>query len=190
MGIMYDGNKVMISSGGPAMELNYLKEGKLNKAYIDKIYSFKHPPKFTQKDLPPDVEFRASTYYSSDDDEDPDKGGQKEKIQSLSKKGRKKEKPEEEEKEMKFPFSYSGKPKDDDYPDEGGEIILTKDKPLPDEDEGLDISFVTARDVSRKNSDDYRLEIALFESKKDKLMKEIGAYELELPRMEKTQIGT
>ena len=74
MGITYDGRKVMISSGGPAMELNYLKEGKLNRAYIDKIYSH-NPPKFTQKDLPPDVEFRATTYYSSDDDEDPDKAG-------------------------------------------------------------------------------------------------------------------
>ena len=98
------------------MELNYLKEGKLNKAYIDKIYSH-DPPKFSQKDLPPDVEFRATTYYSSDDDEDPDKGGQK----ISRKKGRKKEEPEEEEKEMKFPFLYSGKPKDDDeYPGEGG----------------------------------------------------------------------
>ena len=74
LGITYDGNKVMISSGTPAMELNYLKEGKLNRAYIDKIYSFT-PPSFTKKDLPPDVEFRATTYYSSDDDEDPDKGG-------------------------------------------------------------------------------------------------------------------
>jgi len=68
---------------------------------------------------------------------------------------------------------YSGKPKDDDdddddYPDEGGQIILTKDKPLPDDDED-DISFVTAKDDSRKNSDDYRLEIGLLESKKEKL---------------------
>ena len=47
MGITYDGSKVKISSGGPAMEMNYLKEGKLNKAYIDKIYSY-DPPKFTQ----------------------------------------------------------------------------------------------------------------------------------------------
>jgi len=103
LGITYDGNKVMISSGKPAMELNYLKEGKLNRAYIDKIYSFT-PPDFTKKDLPPDVEYRATTYYSSDDDEDPDKGGQK----ILSKKGRKKEESEAEE---KIPFSYSGKPK-------------------------------------------------------------------------------
>ena len=60
MGIAYDGNKVKISSGGPAMESNYMKGGKLNQAYIDKIYSFA-PPKFTQKDLPPDVEFKATT---------------------------------------------------------------------------------------------------------------------------------
>ena len=159
------------------MESNYIKKGVLNKAYIDKIYSFKHPPKFTQKDLPPDVEFRASTYYSSDDDEDPDKGGQR----ISRKKGRKKEEPEEEEKEMKIPFSYSGKPKgDDDHPDEGGEIILTKDKPLPDDDE--EHSFVTAMDVSMKNSDDYRMEMALLESKKDKLMKDIETLELEFPR--------
>ena len=64
----------------------YIKEGVLKKTLIDKIYSIKHPPKFTQKDLPPDVEFKATAYYSSDDDEDPDKGGQK----ILSKKGRKK----------------------------------------------------------------------------------------------------
>ena len=100
----------------------YKKKRKLNKAYIEKIYSFDQPPKFTQKDLPSDVEFKATTYYSSNDDEDPDKGGQK----ILSKKGRKKEEPEEEEKEegfnkLKFPFLYSGQPKDeDDYPDEGG----------------------------------------------------------------------
>ena len=39
MGITYDGNKVKISSGGPAMESKYIKGGKLNQAYIDKIYS-------------------------------------------------------------------------------------------------------------------------------------------------------
>jgi len=60
MGITYDGSKVKISSRRPAMESNYIKEGKLNKAYIDKIYSY-DPPKFTQKDLPPDVEFKATT---------------------------------------------------------------------------------------------------------------------------------
>ena len=131
MGITYDGNKVKLSSGKPAMELNYLKEGLLNHDYVDWIY-FSDPPKFTQKDLPPDVEFRATTYYSSDDDEDPDKGGQK----IPSKKGRKKEEPEEEE---KIPFLYSGKPKGgDDHPDEGGEMILTRDKPLPDDDEDPD----------------------------------------------------
>ena len=181
-GITYDGNKVMISSGKPAMELNYLKEGKLNREYIDKIYSFT-PFEFKKEDLPPDVEFRTTTYYSSDDDDDPDKGGQKEKIQSLSKKRRKKEEPEEEE---KIPFSYSGKPKGGgDYPDEGGEIIFTKDKPLP-YDEDLDKSFVTARGVSRKNSDadDYRMEIALLESKRDKLMKDVETLELEFPKME------
>ena len=80
-------------------------------------------------------------------------------------------------------YTYSGKPKDVDYPDEGGDIILTKDIPLPDDedDEDSDKSFVTG-----KNSDDYRLEIALLESKKEKLMKEIGDYELELPRMRST----
>ena len=100
----------------------------------------------------------------------------------MSRKGRKKEEAEEEE---KIPFSYSGKPKGgDDYPDEGGEIIFTRDKPLPDDDEDLDKSFVTARDVSRKNSDDYRMEIALLESKRDKLMKDIETLELEFPKME------
>ena len=71
---------------------------------MTKLYSY-DPPNFSQKDLPPDVEFKATTYYSSDDDE--------EKI--LSKKGRKKEEPEE--------------------PDNVGEIVLTKDKPLPDDDD-------------------------------------------------------
>ena len=104
MGIKFEGGKVKMRSGGSAMESNYIKKGVLNKAYIDKIYSIKYPPKFTQKDLPPDVEVKATTYYSSDDDEDPDMGGQK----ILSKKGRKKEEPEEEEKEMKIPLLYSG----------------------------------------------------------------------------------
>ena len=171
MGITYDGSKVKISSGAPAMEPNYVKDGNLKKTLIDKIYSIKHPPKFTQKDLPPDVEFKATTYYSSDDDEDPDKGGQK----ILSRKRREKKEPEEEE---KIPFSYSGKPKDDDdYPDNVGEIVLTKDKPLPDEDD--DDSFVTG-----KNSDDLRMEVALLESKKDKLMKDIKDLELDFPKME------
>jgi len=99
MGIKYDGSKVRISSGGLAIEPNYIKEGVLKKTLIDKIYSIKHPPKFTQKDLPPDVEFKATTYYSSDDDEDSDKGGQR----ILSKKGRKKDEPENEYE--KIPFS-------------------------------------------------------------------------------------
>ena len=177
MGITYDGSKVKISSGGLAMEPNYAKEGVLKKTMIDKIYSIKYPPKFTQKDLPPDVEFKATTYYSSDDDEDPDKGGQK----ILSKKRKEKNEPEEEE---KIPYSYSGKPKDDDHPDGGGDIILTMDKPSPDDDDE-EHSFITARDVSRKNSDDYRLEIALLESEKEKLMKEIEAYKHEVPLLEK-----
>ena len=58
MGIKYDGSKVKISSGVPAMKPRYIKEGVLKKTLIDKIYSIKHPPKFTQKDLPPDVELR------------------------------------------------------------------------------------------------------------------------------------
>jgi len=186
MGITYDGSKVKISSGGLAMDMNYIKGGKLNQAYIDKIYSH-DPPKFTQKDLPPDVEFMATTYYSSDDDEDPDKGGQK----ILRNKGRKKEEPEEEEKEMIIPLLCSGKPKDDDYPDdkypdEGGQIILTKDKPLPDDDEddkGMDYSFHTV--TEGENSDDYELEIALLKSEREKLMKEIETYELEFPMLEK-----
>ena len=89
---------------------------------------------------------------------------------------------------MIIPFLYSGKP-NDDYPDEGGQIILTKDKPLPDEDgndKGLDYSFHTA--TEGKNSDDYKLELAFLVSKKEKLMEEIGNYELELPRMEKYRL--
>ena len=156
------------------MEPNYVKEGVLKKRLIDKIYSIEQPPKFTQKDLPPDVEFKATTYFSSDDDEDPDKGGQK----ILSRKRREKKEVEEE----KIPFSYSGKPRDDDYPDEGGQMILTKDNPLPD-DEDDEHSFVPG-----KNSDDYRMEIALLESKKDKLMDDIETLEIELPKMERYKL--
>ena len=37
MGIKYDGSKVKISSGGLAMEPNYIKEGVLKKTLVDKI---------------------------------------------------------------------------------------------------------------------------------------------------------
>ena len=70
---------------------------------------------------------------------------------------------------MIIPLLYSGKPKDDDYPDdeypdEGGQIILTKDKPLPDEGEGLDFSFHTAERKDLKE----RLQKLKIEHEKEK----------------------
>ena len=86
-----------------------------------------------------------------DDDDDPDKGGEK----ILRKKGE----IEEEEKEGKISIPYLGKPKDD-----GND----------DEDKGMNIEHP-------KTSDEYRSEIAMLESEKDKLMKEFEKYKVEIP---------
>ena len=166
IGLMYDGNKVEMSGGLPAMEPDFIKEGNLKKT-IDKIYSIKHPLKFTQKDLPPDVKYKATMYYSSDDDEDPDKGGQK----ILSKKERKKEELEEEE---KIPFSYSGKPKDDDDDDDQGGGMQ----------ESAEIFTTPKGKQGRKTSDDYKEEIASLRAELERRMFEMKKYEAEIPNLD------
>ena len=95
------------------------------------------------------------TIEYDDDDDDPDKGGQK----ILRKKS---EIEEEDEKEGKISIPYFSKPKDDDNDDEKGMNIQRP---------------------PRKTSDDYRLEIAVLESEKDKLMEELEKYKVEIPEL-------
>ena len=78
-------------------------------------------------------------------------------------------KKEEEEKEEKIPLPYSGKPKDDDNDDDEGKGMNIKSTP-------------------RKTSDEYRLEITLLESEKDKLISELEKYKSEIPKLEDINI--
>jgi len=101
-----------------------------------------------------------------DDDDDPDKGGQK--ILRKKSKGKDdddKGKKLEEEEKIHIPFS--GKPEKDNNDDDD------------DNDKGMNIEQPT-----RKTSDEYRLEMTLLESEKDKLMKEVEKYKSEIPKLE------
>ena len=121
--------------------------GKFIPGKVDEIRLQRHDVDINFERLPEDVMHIINIEY--DDDDDPDKGGQK----ILSKGNTKKE---EEEKEGKISLPYLGKPKDDGNDDDND-----------DDDKGMNIE-----QPMRKTSDEYRLEIALLESEKEKLMKE------------------
>ena len=65
-------------------------------------------------------------------------------------------------------FAYLGKPKDDGNDDDN----------VDDDDNGMKIE-----QPMRKTSDEYRLEIAMIESEKEKLMKEFEKYKIEIPKL-------
>ena len=72
-----------------------------------------------------------------------------------------------EEEKMQIPFS--GKPRKD----------IDDDNDDDDDDKGMNIE-----QPKRKTSDDYRLEMTLLESEKDKLMNELEKYKIEIPKLE------
>ena len=132
--------------------------GKFIPGKVDEIRLQRHDVDINFERLPKDVLHIINIDY--DDDDDPDKGGEK----ILRKKGEF----EEEEKEGKISIPYLGEPKDNGNDDDDD-----------DDDEGMNIKHPT-----RKTSDDYRLEIASLESEKENLWKNLKSIKLRFQNLQ------
>ena len=147
--------------------------GEVNEDKVDEIRLQKHPVKFDINKLPDDV---VLVSQGKNDDDDDDKGGNKE--QSSRKL------PTEKDMQRRWNEAQEAEssiPSEDE--EEEKQPILGFHKPR-DQDDDDDEEFGTPKSKLRKSSDDYKLEIGILESEKDRLLEDMQKTKVEIPKLQ------